>query len=284
MARNCIPRTPVSYTAMKSSIEVVTSPLSGNPRGHIAMQGDDGVFRDYAGTVTNLYQRDQMVSSGGWTSVGSGYHADNVGGGWNFAQFGARIIATNGYDPPQTLLTAVDSVFTDMIDAPKGAYCAVIRDFLFMGYLPSGGAYRVHWSAIGDPTSWPTPGTNAAIQVQSDYQELRQTELGYITGILGGGVGGIDGAVFCTHGIYRVAYVGSPAIFEFQAASGAPGSPSPKSIIRRPVATAQGSSAFGMYLGPDGFYTSTGPAPSRSARTNSTGRFSTTARAASWSG
>ena len=100
--------------------------------------------------------------------------------------------------------------------------------------------------------AWPTPGTNAAIQVQSDYQDLEQSDLGQITGLIGGHLSSADGAAFMERGIYRINYVGSSGgIFSFQVAEGAAGTQSPLSIV---LHRAMGNTAVAFYLGSDGWY------------------------------
>src|SRR5947209_2507904 len=120
---------------------------------------------------------------------------------------------------------------------------------------------RAWWCAIGNPLSWPTPGTNAAIQVQSDYQDLEQSDLGQITGGIGGHLSAADAAIWCERGIYRVQYVGSSGgIFSFQVAEGAAGTQAPLSIVLRRMQGAYGSQAVGYYLGDDDFYAFNGMA------------------------
>ena len=44
---------------------------------------------------------------------------------------------------------------------PNGLTCATVRDFVVVGGL-STDRYAIQWCAIGDPTDWPTPGTDDA--------------------------------------------------------------------------------------------------------------------------
>lgn len=177
--------------------------------------------------------------------------------GWSMTSYGERIVATNYSDDVQTLLIPTDSKFSALSSgAPKARYVATIKDFLFLGNTTDAvyGAKprRLWWSAIGNPTSWPTPASNAAIQVQSDYQDLEQSDLGQMTGLLGGHLASSDGAAFMERGIYRIDYVGSrDGIFSFKVAEGASGTSAPLSIIPGRVL---GRTAAALYLGDNDFY------------------------------
>lgn len=132
--------------------------------------------------------------------------------------------------------------------APKANYAAVVRNFLVAANTndPVYGiqVQRVWWGALNDPTNWPTPGTAAAAEVQSDYNDLFGPG-GQIYGIVGN-LGTADGAVFMEDAVYRMVYVGPPAIFDFFPAEGVRGTRSPGSIVQvGPVV---------FYLGRDGFY------------------------------
>jgi hypothetical protein len=100
-----------------------------------------------------------------------------------------------------------------------------------------------------------------AIELQSDFQDLVQTDLGSITQVVGGHLSAADGAVFCERGIYRVAYAGSPAIFDFAVAQGSAGTDASLSVVLRRLPNASGvDSAVCYYLGSDGFYAFDGAA------------------------
>jgi hypothetical protein len=112
---------------------------------------------------------------------------------------------------------------------------------------------RLWWSSIGDAGDWPSPGTDLAIQRQSDFQDLEQSELGHLRGIVGGNLSGADGAAFLERGIVRISYTGSPAIFSFEVAEGAAGTSSPWSIVSRRMPTENGTRAVAYYYSDSGF-------------------------------
>ena len=256
MARNVVALTAQSYTAMPSLVPFHDA-LPSQVSGQYSLLDPAGVGYEWAGDANKLWVK--PTTSTGWsdaTKTGASYNPAGGAGYWTMTAYGKRIIAANGTDPVQSYLNGTDTRFTDLsATAPRGRYVAVIRDHVFLANMAADGLpQRVQWSAIGNPLSWPTPGSDEAIQVQSDYQDLEQTDLGPIQGIFGAGLGGTDGAVFCTWGIYRVSYAGSPVIYEFSPAAGAPGTLSPKSVAVAPISTQGGSGYFAMFLSPDGFY------------------------------
>ncbi len=88
--------------------------------------------------------------------------------------------------------------------------CAFVRDFVVIGGLVSD-RYAVRWSAIGDPTDWPIPGTDDARSKQAGLQSF-PTEFGWVTGI-----GGNDFYmyVFQERAITKGTYVGGDVVFSF---------------------------------------------------------------------
>lgn len=71
--------------------------------------------------------------------------------------------------------------------------------------------YRVQWSAIGDPTNWPIPLTNAALAAQSGFQDL-EPDLGVVMGIVGYPLYAL---LFQKSGITRAVYQGGNVVFAF---------------------------------------------------------------------
>ena len=72
--------------------------------------------------------------------------------------------------------------------------------------------YLCRWSAIGDPTNWPIPGTQNALATQSG-QQLNQVDLGPVMFIAGYPLYGL---VFQRFGITRASYIGAPVVFSWQ--------------------------------------------------------------------
>src|SRR5690606_34055770 len=185
-----------------------------------------------------------------WGDVSkSGGYTTGTTEAWKFAQYKDLIAATNYGDAIQAWTLDTSTEFVDLSgDAPQARYIEMIDPgFLMVGNTVDGddGAVtnRVSWSAIGDPTSWPTPGTASAESVQSDIQDLPTG--GWVQGIVGA-VGGARGAVFMDRSIFRIEYEGPGAVFGFYEVERARGCPAPGSIVHL--------GAFVFYLGDDGFY------------------------------
>ena len=267
--KNVIPLTKTSYGPMPTP-QVYSGALTARCQGCYAYLDDSQGVHIFAGDATKLYQltagsapnfSNISRAAGGAYTTGSPLHpAIPLAPSWSMTSYGNRIIAANYSDDLQTFLVGTDTLFSQLAAAaPKARFVATIRDFVMVGNTSDAvnGAQprRVWWPAIANPLSWPTPGTNAAIQVQSDYQDLQQSDLGEVTGLIGGHLTSADGLVFCQRGVYRVMYAGSAdGIFSFQVAEGASGTNSPLSIVLRRMQTAYGNRAVAYYLGEDDFY------------------------------
>jgi hypothetical protein len=257
LVKNVVPLTEQSYGPLPGPVPF-TAPLGARVQGLYTVRGDDGQGNIFAGDASKLYRLIGNASSFSDVS-GATYACPAPGAGfWSMTSFGSRVVATDLADPVQSMLLGVDTHFASLAaSAPKARFAAVIRDFLFLGNLddPVDGRLpsRLQWSAIGDPTNWPTPGTDVAVQLQSDYQDLEQQDLGPITGLVGP-VSNAHGIAFCERGIYRITYQGSPLIFSFDVVEGASGTMAPQSIVPRHIRTQAGIFAVAYYLGSDGFY------------------------------
>jgi hypothetical protein len=103
------------------------------------------------------------------------------------------------------------------------------------GYTSGTEAQKVQWSGINDETQWTQSSTN-----QSDYQII--PDGGSVQGVTGGEFG----LVLTERSIYRMSYVGTPAIFQFDNISRNLGCYEPNSIVQYQGVT--------YFLGDDGFY------------------------------
>src|SRR5215831_1876853 len=220
-ATNCVPRTATTYGPFPGPMPY-GSALPSQVIGDYGFRDQDGIAYNFAGTATDLWL--QKTGSPNFTSVSgtiAPYHTEQPPDGfWSITSFGNRIIASNYDDPIQSYLAGTDTVFSNLStaaapnDAPRGRYVQTIKDFLMVGdtsdSIDGARHFRLHWSAIGNPLYWPQPGTNAAIEVMRDFQDLQQTDLGGITGLVGGHLSAADGCVMMERGIYRLAFSGSP--------------------------------------------------------------------------
>ena len=245
--RNVYPRADGAYGPVASFASTVATIAARCQGATFAIDKDLNVSA-YAGTAGKLYK----LAGGGssWTDVSkAGTYSTATADTWEFDIFNQKLIATNFADPIQTFTLGVSSQFADLAAAaPKARHIAVVNRFLMAGNtftLADGNQpQRLWWSAIDDPTSWPTPATSAAAAVQSGYQTLFGSA-GVIQGIAPK-VGALDAIVVQERGLIRVQYIGSPDVFALQPLEGGRGSPAPNSI------TPYGG--FLYYLGEDGFY------------------------------
>lgn len=249
--RNVIPLTTRSYGPMPTLVPVSDNTLAERCQGAYSVKDVEGASYIFAGDREHLYVMipgstaldDVSRATGGpYTTL-----SPSIGGHWHMTSFGTRIVATNGNDSIQSfpIPPGTGAKFSDLsAEAPKARFVAVVKDFLFLAHTfdPVDGRRpnRVWWSAINDPTNWPTPGSTEAIQLQSDYQDLQQTDLGVITGLQSGFAPGADVIIFCERGIWIGAYIGPPLIFSFRVAQGASGTISPLSIVQSHARTEQG--------------------------------------------
>lgn len=244
---NVYPRTQTSYGPI-ASITPYTDALDDVCQGAAAYISNADNINIFAGDKAKLYN---LVSGGSsWSDVSkSGGYATPADGQWNFELFNNIAIATNYADPIQAFTLESSTAFDDLSgDAPKAKYVSAIKGFLVVANTDDGTfgvqSQRVWWSALADPTSWPTPGGVSAAQVQSSYNDLFGSA-GSITGLVGN-LGTADGAVFMEHAVWRMIYAGPPLVFDFLPAEGVKGCPAPNSIVQ------YGNVVF--YLGEDGYY------------------------------
>lgn len=158
---------------------------------------------------------------------------------FRFTQFGDVVIATNNSQRLQSWTLGTSTAFRNLSDdAPISKFITVVRDFVVCANIKEYGVqqqYRVQWSGLNDETTW----TSSQV-TQSDYQDL--PDGGQIVGIRGGEFG----VIFLERAIYRMSYIGTPFIFQFD------------NISRNKGCSVAGSIAqyagITFYLSDDGFY------------------------------
>lgn len=223
-------RTPVNYSQAAS--EDINNVIAGrNPT--------TGATEVFAGGATKLFKLDSgdlslddVSKSGGYTTP-----AEQK---WRFTQFGNVLIAANGDEVLQEWTLGSSSAWADLdAAAPQARYLTVVRDFVVAGYTESTEPQKIQWSGINDETQWTPSSTN-----QSDYQII--PDGGSIQGLTGGEFG----LVLMERSLYRMSYVGTPSIFQFDNISRNLGCFEPNSIVQY-----QGITYF---LSDDGFYACNG--------------------------
>jgi|KBSMisStaDraftv2_1062788.scaffolds.fasta_scaffold14555_2 hypothetical protein len=261
MMKNVVPLTARSYGPMPTFSPYSDNTLDERCQGGYSVKDETGRVYFFAGDRTKLYQLplgSRTLTDASRTTGGAYATHPLPSGFWQFTGFGHRVIATNGVDPIQSLL-AGDLHFAPLAAAaPIAKYCATVKDFLMVASTidPVGGPVptRVWWSALGDPTNWPTPGSITAIQLQSDYQDLQQTDLGVVTGLVAGLGPASDIAVFCERGIWTGSFEGPPTMFRFGVSAGSSGTISPLSIVQAHARDGSGAlRPVAYYLAENGF-------------------------------
>ena len=167
---------------------------------------------------------------------------DTVNGTWHFDQYGNNIFATSyGIPAPlyldcSTIPGGADDFAQMSADTSKAAVFAIFRDFLILGKIVGRGANAsaigdlengLHWSAIGNPLSFPTVGTQSAIDVQSDFQ-IMSGDGGEVTAIIPVGE---YCAIFQQNALWRMDYVGTPAVFSLRLISPKQGCVAPNMAV-----------------------------------------------------
>lgn len=232
------------YKSLAGFQALSTTGLTGSAVGLFTSFSASG-STNYAGDATKLYQMDSSLvfqdksKSGGYNNSTT----ENARDFWAFTQFGSNIIATNFADNIQKFEEGVDTAFSDLVTL-KAKYIAVIRDFVVAGYTEESSTtynQRVKWSGLNDSSTW-TPSQTT----QSGFQDIVGSH-GNIQAIVGGESSGV---IFMEKAIYRMEYVGTPLIFQFNKIADNIGAFAPKSVA------SYGNMVF--FLAQDGFYKLTG--------------------------
>ena len=163
-----------------------------------------------------------------------------------FANWGPSLYLLHGTSLYKSSVSGGFGDFSAVSTAPKASCMAIVKEFLVLGDLTDA-RQRIQWSAMDDPDTWPTPGTDDAAAKQSDYQHF--PEGGRVMAVMGA-VGQADGLVFLERSVQRMSYVGSPYVFSFKQIDGVRGLLAPRS----PVNFGAGC----VYLSEDGWYLTDG--------------------------
>ena len=235
-AKNVVPGLK-GYKPQNSFTTLSSDAISARCRGAISMKAADESIATYSGSATKLYELG-ATSHTDRTNTGGDYDLENESY-WSFIKWGNQVIASAVEENPQ-IITIGGSNFADLSGSPpKAKYCAVIGDFVVLGYI-STDPQKLHWSGINDATDW-----TANADTQSDTQVLRSNQRnggGLITGIKGSSEYGI---VFQEYTMHRFNYVGSPTVFDFEEILPGVGTQAPNSISQE--------GQLIHFLGTDGF-------------------------------
>lgn len=214
-ANNVLPDVD-GYTPYTPLVSLAAT-LPGTARGmFLALGGTVPSFYQYAATSTLLFMG---AAGGGSFSTKSAALATSTSNDWAFAQYDTLVFACNHDNTMYHTIGSSSSFIT--ANAPKAALVAVVGQFVVLGDLrespdrPS----AIRWSAIDDPTNFPTPNSATAIATQAGEQVLN-TSFGEIQSIEGGDQHAL---IFQQFGITRMTYVGPPVVFQFDEISSSKG-------------------------------------------------------------
>ena len=232
LAQNVYPSAK-GYLTAKNSATQGSAALSARAQGVYWVKDSSGTNRVFAGDAADLYEITSATASAATATVVSataGAYTTGAADFWEFARFGSYVIASNNASTAGNDMQFIDldsgSAFAALGGAPpKARHLGVVRDFVVAGntYDASDGIRlnRVRWCAIGDATSWTVSPTT-----QADYNDLPSG--GEIKAVTSGEYG----LVICDRSVYRMSYVGSPLVFQFDSVLPSVGTPAPKSVVQ----------------------------------------------------
>ena len=238
-ALNVIPA-EVSYLPFPSLVQFSTS-LGSRCKGMILATDSANNNYNYAGDASALYTLTNQSFSISTRLVGGAYTiaTDDF---WEFVNWGSTVIGVNGLTDPLQQISLGAANFADLSVGVKAKHIAVMRDFVVLGNVSDSATNvtRIRWSAINNPASFTA---NAA--TLADFQDL-PTEGGEIQKVLGGDYG----VVLQRRSIWRMLFVGSPLVFQFDKIHSSIGLYAPQAAVRYQSQT--------FFLAEDGFYSFNG--------------------------
>ena len=228
-AKNCYPRA-VGYGPFPTE-EDYSDSAAQSLTNVVAARDVAGTTKVFASGTTRLYILDSSDFSLDDVSATTYTNATM----WKFTQFGNKVIgATEAHTLQAYDLTTTANFANLSSDAPKAKFVTVVRDFVVTGYQTDNPT-RVQWSGINNEATWAVSATT-----QADFQNI--PDGGRVQGVTGGEFG----IVLMDRSIYRMSYVGTPLIFQFDNISRNLGCYESNSVIQW-----QGITYF---LSDDGFY------------------------------
>lgn len=187
------------------SLVAFTLALPDNCRGFFFARKNDGSIAVFAGTITDLYQLNNIDFS--WVRVSKGgvsYSPLVSSDNWQFAQFADLVIAVQVNTVPQKFVLASGTAFVDLGGSPPTAGFVTIVGFFVVltGLLTN--PKRVQWCDLGAPETW-TAGVGLA-----DFQDL--SDGGSVVKASGGDAFGV---IFQQESIRTITYApGSSVVFQ----------------------------------------------------------------------
>lgn len=237
VVKNVIPFNDGNYLPLRS-FAAISDAIDARCRGAVTARDSTGTVYSYAGNATKLYS----LSGNAHTDASNGVYSLGDEENWEFAKWGETIIAVNINTAPQDI-TFGNAAFADLGGSPPNArHITIVNNFVVLGNINDGTErpQRVRWSGINNSETW-TPDADTQADFQDLFSETNQGG-GWIMGLTGGEYGN----VFQEYSIWRMTYVGSPLIFQFDEVLPGVGTPAKNSIVQEGRIT--------HFLGQDGFY------------------------------
>lgn len=237
-------REPAESIPWLSGGQVTATADGGIPRDIITYKDID----DTVHTVGVWNKRIFSYESGAWVRKLSYDSAYSFG---DLALYGGTLYAIAGDTLHKAVSASTIAEFTAVADAPHGAFCEVVKDFLVVGQLTDN-PRAIRWSGIDAPDSWPAIGTSDAVNAQSDIQTF--PEGGKVQAVVPA-VNGADAIVFLETAVQRMDYVNAPYIFQFTPVDRMAGLAAPKSAVN--------CGSVCVYLSSDGWMATDGQSVKR---------------------
>lgn len=205
VATNVIPGPNNSYEPFPGMIKTASLSAIGNVSGFFYARDQANNTYTYAGDASALYAQSGVTFTN--ASGVSAPYTTAARDAWEFVSWGETVIAVNGHtDSPQQISLGA-AVFVSIAAAPKARHIAVIKDFVVLGNVSDSATMvqRVRWSGINNAATWSVDAATLA-----DFQDLPGNG-GWIQKV----VSGEQGYIFQERAIWRMTFVGSPLIFQF---------------------------------------------------------------------
>jgi len=180
-AKNVLPIALQYYPVGEPEVFNSTTIGGSTVASGIAVQGEDGVFRNFVGVGNKLYRVTEgtMATLSASMTLSSAY--------WAFEQYGQWLIATNFSNNPIVIKDSSGAGPWKTLGGspPKAKYILFNNHYMILAYLDEGGTVepkKICWSALENPEDWtPSRITGAGSQ---NFPDMK----GVITGIgpLGG--------------------------------------------------------------------------------------------------
>lgn len=223
------------------ALSVFSTAVGGRVKGGVVANDNARNNYNYVGDSSALYSLVQASFTNVSRLVGGTYTlgTDDF---WEFANWGNTVIGVNGLTDNPQLISLGGANFADLSISIKARHIGTMRDFVILGNISDSATniYRVRWCAINNPLSWTADAATLA-----DFQDL-PSDGGQVQKVLGGETT----FVMQERSIWRMQFVGSPLIFQFDPVHKQIGAYVPQACIRYQNQV--------FFLAEDGFYSFNG--------------------------